>query len=294
MCHNTVAPDKMTFNPAQLPGARECVAQAQTVDSFQNVIRSQCEHFGRDFTRAPNIASGPYRSIGIDNQQRCQYDLTRIRDLLSTTTSIVQIIGDSGTAFDDDKIPAAQTILSSHVANSAIEYGWTASKHDTNWLVNDYKAEYPQTMLIANLVEQSAEALDKGMEGIQNVSTFVLLFDRLSPTRFGDDIWLSDGIMRSERGDKMLCFEGGPQALCQCSHVLTKAVQVVAVTNLRSGRFSAARFLTAFKTGFQNAEEYLSEAQATSKQSNIARWCLSVWQDSDVDIASLILPVDVD
>lgn len=257
------------------------------------IIRAQFDCFGEDVTQAPTVSSGPFRSIGFDNRQRCQYDLAQLREFLAPHTPIIQVVGDSGTPFDDDKISMAQSVLASYVADgAAIEYGFTASKHDTNWLVNDYQTTHPQVKLIANLVEEVIEAMEAGWEGSLKVSVFVVLFDRLSSTRFGDDVWLSDGIMRRERRDKMLCFEGGPQALYQCCSILLKGIQVVAVTNLRSARFSAARFLAAFKIHPEQAERYLEEMKATPRQANIAWWCLACWGQSGRDIASLIVPVD--
>lgn len=269
--------------------------QSKVAESLLAIVRSQYEWFSKDFTQAPNIVPGPHRSLGIDNQQRCQHDLAKLRELLSPRAPIVQVIGDSGMPFDDDKLPVARAILTSLVANgAAIEYGFTASKYDTNWLVNDYKAKHPGVTLIANVVEQATVALQSGMEASENISRFVVVFDRLSPTRYGDDIWLSDGIMSREREDKMLCFEGGPQALYQCSNALLKRIQVVAVTSLRPARFSAARFLIAFKTSSSRAKEYLEEVKATPRQSNVAGWCLASWEKSDQDLASLIVSIDAE
>jgi len=58
---------------------------------------------------------------------------------------------------------------------------------------------------------------------------------------------VSDGIMTSMMGDKMLCFEGGVQAFHQCITALLSGIEVFAMTDLRSRdddrRFSAARLL---------------------------------------------------
>ena len=66
------------------------------------------------------------------------------------------------------------------------------------------------------------------------------------PTTFGDDIWISDGVMR--KGDRMICFEGGIQSLKQCINMLLAGIHVIAVTDLRSHvKFSAARLLSKLK-----------------------------------------------
>lgn len=266
--------------------------------ALQAILTQAFQYFGQEYTQAPSIASATFRTIGIDNRQRCQYNLAELRDRLSPHAPIVQVVGDSGTPFDKNKVPAAQAILSSHVVdNASIEYGFTASNNDTNWLVNDYQKSHPEVALIANVVEQTVEALEAGMIGFSNVKALVLLYDRLTPTRFGDDVWLSDGVMSKERGDKMVCFEGGLQALYQCCNALLKGIRVVAVTNLRSAdlqskKFSASRFLTAFKAGSEEADEYLRVYEPGSKQRNIAGWCLSSWKASGHDIASLLDLVD--
>lgn len=268
-------------------------AEAQKNESVLTRIRLQYECLVRDLTKAPAVSPAPGDSIGIDNGQRLQYDLKQIRDLLSPDEPIVQVVGDSGTPFDDNKIGAAQAILSIYITkDTAIEYGFTAARHDTNWLVNEYKSAHPEIRLIANIVDEAISALESGMSGSSDIYTSVLLFDRLRPTRFGDDVWLSDGIMCKDRGDKMLCFEGGPQALYQCSNVLLQGIQVVAVIKLRSGRFSAARFLSAFMDGSTAVGTYLSDAKFTAKQLNVARWCLQRLEGSTHDIRSLIIPID--
>lgn len=263
---------------------------AGNLQPLSSILRSDFQYFEKDLTHAPEIPSGTYRSLGIDNRQKSEYDLAKLRGFLSSSnnTPLVQVVGDSGTPFEEDKIPEAQALLSYCVDGCMVGYGFTASKHDTNWLVAEYRASHPDMVLIANVVHQSVEALESGYDGCPSASKYLLLFDRLSPTRFGDDVWLSDGIMSRELGDKIICFEGGPQALYQCSNALAKGLQVIVVIGLRAARFSAARLLLAFKNGPWVVEEYLTSIEATPKQLNVARWCLSVLRQAKYDVASLI------
>lgn len=259
--------------------------------TLASTLQREFQCFEKDLTHAPEIPSGTIQCLGIDDRQKSEYDLAKVRDILSssTNTPLVQVVGDSGTPFEEAKIPEAQVVLSHYLDGCMVEYGFTASKYDTNWLVAEYRTAYPDTVLIANVVQQSIEALESGCDGCPDASRYLLLFDRLSPTRFGDDVWLSDGIMSRELGDKMICFEGGPQALYQCSNALAKGLQVIVVIGLRAARFSAARLLLAFKNGPWLAEEYLASIEVTPKQLNVARWCLSVLQRSRYDVASLIV-----
>jgi len=135
-----------------------------------------------------------------------------------------------------------------------IEYGFTSIEHDANWLVQDYVSSRPEAAArtVANLVGQSLQALrSTTWTGSEHVRTFVVLYDKDgTPTRFGEDTWISDGVMSREAGDRILCFEGGAQAFHQCVNALLAGIGVLAMTNLRptsdERRFSAARLLLTF------------------------------------------------
>ena len=169
-----------------------------------------------------------------------------------STTRIVQVVGDSGTSFDKDRIREAQQVLERHAGNgSIIEYGMTSRGDDANWLVGDYieKNTVAAERVLANVVGESVHALESGWTGSERVKYFVLLYQKGHlPTRFGEDMWLSDGTMSAETGDVILCFEGGVQALSQCVNALERGIKVVAVPNLRPSindmRFSAAELLS--------------------------------------------------
>lgn len=186
-----------------------------------------------------------------------------------TPWRILQVIGDSGTAFDSGKIALAGSILHNHIdENTVLEYGFSYSEHDANWIVSNHiskdQAVAPRTL--ANVVGQSIEALNSpGWFGSRHVAKFVLLYrEDGSYTNFGEDTWLSDSIMAAEFGDEVLCFEGGVQAFRQCCTILAGGIKVVAVSNLRgvdSGppRFSAAELLISLSsTDAAGFEEHIS------------------------------------
>lgn len=208
------------------------------------------------------ISFGDRRFIGVRNDRRDGFDLAELRHTIredceprSSSTTIVQVVGDSGTAFDAARIPSAQQALARSIEGDVlIEYGFTSIEHDANWLVQDYVSSRPEAAArtVANLVGQSLQALrSTTWTGSEHVRTFVVLYDKGgTPTRFGEDTWISDGIMSGVAGDRMLCFEGGPQAFHQCVNALLAGIGVLAMTDLRptsdERRFSAARLLLTF------------------------------------------------
>lgn len=262
---------------------------------LSSLIRVRYEYFEKQPGPAPYIKDDGCRFIGVDNRQQCKCDLVWIRSKLSGSVHLpmVQVVGDSGSPFDNDKIPKLQGIVSKYLSGCLVEYGYTASKNDANWLVGEYLSSHPEAIAVGNVVHQSIEALDSGWEGHKRLSTVLVLFDRLSPTRFGDDTWLSDGLMFKNLGDRILCLEGGPQALYQCTSVLARGIEVIAVTNLRRARFSAARLLIAFKNTDEHVAQTLASIELTQKQTNVVQWCLSILRESQEDITSLIVPVEV-
>ena len=228
------------------------------------------------------------RCIGVQNEQKDNVDFDHLRRIFcekpeseSSLQSIVQIVGDSGTAFDSASILAAQEALAEQLECSVlIEYGFTSIKHDANWLVQDYISSRREAAVhtIANIVSQSVVALQSAdWRGSEHVRIFVVLYNNDgTATKFGEDTWLSDGVMASEVGDRMLCFEGGPQAFHQCVNALTKGIEVLVMTNLRpmdqKKRFSAARLLLVFmasanSTDFeQSLDDCLHTAPPTKEE----------------------------
>ena len=99
-----------------------------------------------------------------------------------------------------------------------------------------------------------------------DVKRFILLYNENgTPTTFGEDTCVSDGVMSGEVDDRMLCFEGGPQAFHQCVNALLKGIAVMVMTDLRlvdgRNRFSAARLLLQlrFSDEGMNVEQLLKD-----------------------------------
>lgn len=197
--------------------------------------------------------------VGVRGDGRCNLDLANLRRTIyeeiepqHPASRLVQVVGDSGTAFDEAKIPFAQKALSRHLGGDLlIEYGFTCIEHDANWLVQDHISRRPEVAActIANIVGQSLEALNSAKwTGSEHLRTFVVLYNENgTPTKFGEDCWVSDGILSGETGDKLLCFEGGLQAFHQCVNALLAGVEVLAMADLRPAkdapRLSAAQLL---------------------------------------------------
>ncbi|KAJ9653374.1 hypothetical protein H2198_007463 [Neophaeococcomyces mojaviensis] len=246
--------------------------------------------------------------IGINSQLEGDADLIELRRLFVQSfsyeeTGILQVVGDSGRAFNQAAIPRALEVLSEQTAQRIIEYGYTAVEYDTNWLVAEYISKLPEvrSRVIANAVGQSIQCLqDPSWSGSLKVANFVMLYDRDSDTEFGQDVWLSDGIMSPDFNDEMLCFEGGIQAFCQCTNALVKNIKVVAMTNLRPSelhiKFSAARLLLQLKKTDassdvqERAREYLSQLlDQSAKQIDIVRTQVNRIVSSDFDWRNCIL-----
>src|SRR4051794_6610100 len=52
--------------------------------------------------------------------------------------SLIQVVGDSGTEFDPDKIDRAKEAFASRMQDDVfVEYGYTYQYGDTNWIVSD-------------------------------------------------------------------------------------------------------------------------------------------------------------
>ena len=231
----------------------------KTTVNLQGILKDAYERLVKQDAPLKIINLCGRRFIGIRNGQPGVTDLADLRSILcgqgevrDPLHRVVQIVGDSGTSFDPARILSAQQALARNVrVNDWIEYGLTAWKYDANWLVQDYISSVPEAAArtIANVVGQSVETLLSGeWMASEDVSTFAVLYNSNgTPTRFGEDTWVSDGIMTSMMGDKMLCFEGGVQAFHQCITALLSGIEVFAMTDLRSRdddrRFSAARLL---------------------------------------------------
>lgn len=242
----------------------------QIAFSLTDVLLAAYEHLAQRAACPEVVSIGGRRFIGVRSDQRGALNLLNLRRMICQelglndgSSKIVQIVGDSGTAFDDARILSAQEALTRIIeSDSCIEYGFTSIKHDANWLVQDYISSRPEAAIrtIANVVGQSIETLRSAdWTGSEHVTTFAMLYNQDGPlTSFGQDNWLSDGIMAAEFGDRMLCFEGGPQAFHQCVNALLRGIEVIAMTDLRSGndegRFSAVRLLLLFTSNDKGVE----------------------------------------
>ncbi|KAK5088226.1 hypothetical protein LTR05_002443 [Lithohypha guttulata] len=251
------------------------------------------------------------------------FELVELRNTLNSyynkpdeLTRVVQVVGDSGISFSRNKIENALAVLSDHIDNATIlEYGFTCVEHDANWLVSEYLAKrvrsaqstspntIAETRVVANLVGQSIEALETtGWSGSEHVHHYTLLYSSGAElTRFGDDTWLSDGMMFAEHDDMMICFEGGPQAFHQCVNVLMFGVRVSAVRGLRpngDARFSAAQMLACLNeaTAAENSpvEDYLRDhAPAKKEQIEDIRADIERLARSNRNIHTLVRIIDV-
>ncbi|KAK5096251.1 hypothetical protein LTR70_003110 [Exophiala xenobiotica] len=238
------------------------MSQEEDTSDLVQVLGDACELLAKQDISLQAISVGNRRFIGVRNDRRHGFDLAELRhtihencEIRGSSNTTVQVVGDSGTAFDNAKILSAQQALARSVEGDVlIEYGFTSIEHDANWLVQDYVSSRPEAAArtVANLVGQSLQALrSTTWTGSEHVRTFVVLYDKDgTPTRFGRDTWVSDGVMSREAGDRMLCFEGGAQAFHQCVNALLAGIGVLAMTDLRptsdERRFSAARLLLAF------------------------------------------------
>ena len=178
----------------------------------------------------------------IDFNQRDQIDLVEFRDMLlkdNPSSSILQVVGDSGTSFDELSLPRARRILSDAIKQDIyIEFGWTYQPRDANWLVIDYLETHPEVGpgVIVNAVNASIDVARTGEWSYSDHARQMVFVNGEPPTTFGDDIWISDGVMR--KGDRMICFEGGVQSLKQCINMLLAKIPVIAVTDLRTNCYN--------------------------------------------------------
>jgi hypothetical protein len=182
--------------------------------------------------------------------------LTSHLGLLQSDTTILQVVGDSGTAYSPAAIKRIKALLQDLLTpRTILEYGYTATLHDANWIVNNLISTDPDlaSRTIANIVFESAKAVrDWGCEATGHAKTFALVYDEGKETRFGDDVFVSDDIMVKGKGDVMICVEGGVQSFEQVVSVLARGVRVIAVTEKgvrvrQEVRFSAAGTLMRFK-----------------------------------------------
>lgn len=244
-------------------------------DSIGTAYQEFCRLTASD-TAVDIILVNGIRFVGIDINRKLTVNVADVRRILlepfagSGIRRIVQVVGDSGSPIRDDRLAYARGLIERHAGHdSIIEYGFTNSQNDTNWLVENLQATNLTltSRLVGNIVQVSEQAVTTdGWSALQSINhlTFVYRRDGL-PTTFGDDVWLSDGVMNAEAGDVLICFDGGPQALKQCVNVLIEGIQVVVVTDLRehkaSTRFSAAGLLSfVMKQGWSedNANTYLT------------------------------------
>lgn len=198
------------------------------------------------------------RFLGVDIECRANVDLTEVRRLLLEPFSahgelrIIQVVGDSGTPINSGKLSYARRLLSKHFTNdTVVEYGFTRSERDANWLVEDVVIQNPalKSLLVGNIVQRTIDSINPpAWSALSQIEHLVFVYRRNgTPTSFGDDTWVSDGVMMAETGDVMICLEGGPQAFSQCVNALLAKLRVIAVTGLREGEatkgFSAAGLL---------------------------------------------------
>lgn len=198
-----------------------------------------------------NTSSGQICHV-VDFNQRDQIDLVEFREMLlkdNPSSSILQVVGDSGTSFDESSLPRARRILSHAIKQDTyIEFGWTFQIRDANWLVVDYLETHPEVgqRVIVNAVNVAIDIVGTGEWSYSNHARQMVFVNGDPSTNFGDDVWISDGVMR--KGDRMICFEGGIQSLKQCINMLLAGIRVIVVTDLRSDiKFSAARLLSKLK-----------------------------------------------
>lgn len=240
------------------------MSQEEDVLDLVQALENAYQHFIKQ--SEPVLASkfGDRRFVGVTSDQSSNLDLAHLRRTIcrtcgpqSSTAKILQIVGDSGTAFDNATIQSAQQALARSIEHGVfLEYGFTSFEHDANWLVQDYLSTRSETAVraVANVVDESLNVLQSPQwTASEYVDVFVMLYNRDgTPTRFGEDTWVSDGIMSGELGDRMLCFEGGPQAFHQCVNALLAGIEVLVMTDLRptsvEQRFSAARLLLTYST----------------------------------------------
>lgn len=251
--------------------------------SLADTIRKVYDHNAANLATTDEQGFFEYERDGlhfmlIEAEKEDTIDLSMIRQELlnhlgrTTDSRIVEIIGDSGTAFHSHRQVLEVLLELAEMPNIVLEYGFTGSLHDTNWLVShclELKHEVGQRVqVIGNLVGQSIETLStEGWSGSSHVTIFTLLCRRDGTlSSYGSDVWLSDGILNAASGDQVVCLEGGPQAFRQCVNALLSGVEVHAYTGLRRSidkTFSAAKILGFLKDaeneGPVDLERYLQD-----------------------------------
>lgn len=244
---------------------------ASIQDAYQALCRLETSESGVDIVFINGI-----RFLGIDIDRKTDVNLARAREILLESfpthekLRILQVIGDSGTPFGSDKLPFVQQLLDGFATNdTAMEYGFTRSERDANWFVEDLATRNPATSrLIGNIVQETMKSINPpAWSAFPKIEHLAFVYrSKDPPTTFGDDVWLSDGVMNGEAGDTVICLEGGPQAFTQCVNVLLAKVKVIAVTGLREDKatqkFSAAGLLACImQEGLseENASAYLTQ-----------------------------------
>lgn len=192
--------------------------------------------------------------IGVRAGLQSSLDFKSLRSVVSSVlgtgshTNLVQVVGNSGTPFNEQSCEDALSVLSKHIdSNSIVEYGYTCKPCDANWVTAEFvKTNNSVHRAIANLVGQSIDALRAGWEGLSEIRDFIMIYDEAkSVTSFGGDVWVSDGLMFSGFDDKLICLNGGVQSFTQAVNVLQRTIRVVAVELASNDEslFSAASLL---------------------------------------------------
>ena len=178
---------------------------------------------------------------------------------LDCGTRIIQVLSDTA-AFSPVGTKKMLDIFVAHknLSDSLIEFGYTGEKD------SDY-SELSGNAMVHYLLELGIIDSDHVLANIvgasflypcwvsDRVKFFMATYndddDISRQTNFGDDVDVSDKIMKT--GDCAYLFEGGPQSLLQCIHMLERDVIIHAVKGLRKPnqiqRFSTAAFLLHLK-----------------------------------------------
>lgn len=178
-----------------------------------------------------------------------------ISDILEVSSvRLVEVVGDSGSDFTSEGCTRALTVLNKHVTpGTVLEYGLTSKGRDSAWAVGECLSSSiaSSTHALGNVVNASLAALRAGWSASRLAKIFTVLYNADGmPTDFGDDTWLSDGLLDPSFKDELICLEGGVQSFHQAVNALINAVPVFACTGLREEvqRFSAAHLLLELKS----------------------------------------------
>lgn len=208
---------------------------------------------------------GNFRFFGIKKEDQVKLNLCDFKRLLiaslgSSTSRIIQIIGDSrklgeeGSAF-------GRKFLQEHCfsQNCLIEYGYTGYMCENEMEVNSFVNELLNRMpnqscrVLANVVSESHIAVEKwGCKVSQHVKNFIVVYNDAGTleekcTKFGDDVFISDNLLNVADGDSIICLDGGFQSFRQVVNCLKLGLRIELVYNLRKPGgeklFSTATFL---------------------------------------------------